>query len=252
MSQQLTILIGDVTKCFGQYCAEELEKKGYRIITTPNDGLVIFDAIRSNRPDLVIMEYHAANMNAAAVISQARTFLGFYGKYIVVSASDSWEIRRRLAPVEGAEYLIKPFDMGYLISQVEKMLADIDEKKKAGSYSFSAEAMAMELLDSLRVPVKMKGYQYALDAVVLGVESLSNLESITKVLYPMLAKKHHTTAACVERAIRKAISSAWNNSESRAGMEEIFGKLDRYPSNLQFLKGLAVKIRGRTQYFEAL
>ncbi|MGI5958039.1 MAG: sporulation initiation factor Spo0A C-terminal domain-containing protein [Massiliimalia sp.] len=251
MSHQLTILIGDETLWFGKYCARELSHEGYHVVTVKNDGLVIFDEIKNHRPDLVIMEYHTPNMNAAAVMNQAKLFLGFYGKYIIVSASDSWEIRQRVSAVQGAKCLIKPFDMGYLISVVKEMLSDTCEKKVMGSYSYSAEAMTAELLDLLRFPVKLKGYQYIMDAVIWGVEDLSQLESITKVLYPRLAEKHHTTAACVERAIRKAISAAWETG-NREEMESVFGKLDRHPSNLQFLRGLALNIRRRMNGFRAL
>ena len=71
------------------------------------------------------------------------------------------------------------------------------------------------ILHEIGSPAHIKGYQYLRDAIILSVEDHERLSSVTKILYPAIAKKHQTTASRVERAIRHAIEVAW----SRGRME---------------------------------
>lgn len=49
--------------------------------------------------------------------------------------------------------------------------------------------------------------------IILSVNDMEMLNSITKVLYPTIAKKHQTTPSRVERAIRHAIDVAWSRGK---------------------------------------
>ena len=78
-----------------------------------------------------------------------------------------------------------------------------------------------QMLD-LGVPAHLKGYHYIRTAVLMTVEDMEVVSSVTKLLYPDIAKKYKTTGQKVERAIRNAIEVSWQRGNMRA-MEEIFG-----------------------------
>ncbi len=65
-----------------------------------------------------------------------------------------------------------------------------------------------DIIHEIGVPACQKGYQYLRDAIMMSVEDMEMLNSITKILYPTIAKKHQTTPSRVERAIRHAIEVA--------------------------------------------
>ena len=44
---------------------------------------------------------------------------------------------------------------------------------------------------------QIKGYQYLRDAIILSVNDMEMLNSITKILYPTIAKRHQTTPSRV-------------------------------------------------------
>lgn len=102
------------------------------------------------------------------------------------------------------------------------------------------------IIHEIGVPAHIKGYQYLRDAIILSVNDIEMLNSITKVLYPTIAKRHQTTPSRVERAIRHAIEVAW----SRGKMDTI-DELFRYtvstgkgkPTNSEFIALIADKIR---------
>lgn len=60
-----------------------------------------------------------------------------------------------------------------------------------------------DVLLAMGVPAGIKGFNYIADAVEIFDERGTNI-SITKELYPAIAKKNRTTPSRVERAIRHA------------------------------------------------
>ena len=63
----------------------------------------------------------------------------------------------------------------------------------------------------LGIRSNIKGYNYIKTAITLAYNDSTILESVTKRLYPDIAKIYNTTASRVERAIRHAIETAWMN-----------------------------------------
>lgn len=72
------------------------------------------------------------------------------------------------------------------------------------------------------------------------------LNSITKILYPTIAKNHQTTPSRVERAIRHAIEVAWNRGNTEV-LDKMFGYTINSgkgkPTNSEFIALIADKIQ---------
>ncbi len=103
-----------------------------------------------------------------------------------------------------------------------------------------------DMIHEIGVPAHIKGYQYLREAIMMAVEDIDMLNSITKVLYPTIAKKYQTTSSRVERAIRHAIEVAWSR-----GRMETLDALFSYtvntgkgkPTNSEFIALIADRIR---------
>ena len=74
----------------------------------------------------------------------------------------------------------------------------------------------------LGIRSNIKGYNYIKTAITLAYNDSTILESVTKRLYPDIAKIYNTTASRVERAIRHAIETAWMNGNVDV-INDIFG-----------------------------
>ena len=72
------------------------------------------------------------------------------------------------------------------------------------------EPVVTEIIQRIGIPANIKGYRYLRNAVMLAIEDMTILDSITKELYPAVARSNGTTPTRVERAIRHAITSAWD------------------------------------------
>lgn len=103
-----------------------------------------------------------------------------------------------------------------------------------------------DMIHELGVPAHIKGYQYLREAIMMSVEDMDMLNSITKVLYPTIAKKFQTTPSRVERAIRHAIEVAWSRGKMET-LDALFGYTINTgkgkPTNSEFIALIADKIR---------
>ncbi len=103
-----------------------------------------------------------------------------------------------------------------------------------------------EMIHEIGVPAHIKGYQYLREAIMMSVEDVEMLNSITKVLYPTIARKFQTTPSRVERAIRHGIEVAWSRGRSET-LEALFGYTisagKGKPTNSEFIALIADKIR---------
>ena len=102
------------------------------------------------------------------------------------------------------------------------------------------------MIHEIGIPAHIKGYHYLRDAIMMAVEDMDVLNAITKIMYPEVAKKNHTTSSRVERAIRHAIEVAWNR-----GKVDVLDRLFGYtvsngkgkPTNSEFIALIADTIR---------
>lgn len=102
-----------------------------------------------------------------------------------------------------------------------------------------------DYIHQIGVPAHIKGYQYLREAIIMSVEDQEMLNSITKILYPTIAKKYQTTPSRVERAIRHGIEVAWSRGKMET-LDAIFGyTIDiakGKPTNSEFIALIADKI----------
>ena len=120
-------------------------------------------------------------------------------------------------------------------------LADKVEKTER-----NLERDVTDMIHEIGVPAHIKGYQYLREAIMMSVNDIDMLSSITKVLYPTIAEKYDTTSSRVERAIRHAIEVAWNRGRMET-LNALFGYTistgKGKPTNSEFIALIADKIR---------
>lgn len=121
-----------------------------------------------------------------------------------------------------------------------------DHYKEERTVVHDLERDVTDMLHELGVPAHIKGYQYLRQAIILSVEEVEMLNSITKVLYPTIAKCFQTTSSRVERAIRHAIEVAWTRGNMET-LEAFFGYTINTgkgkPTNSEFIALIVDKIR---------
>lgn len=108
------------------------------------------------------------------------------------------------------------------------------------------EQLISELMLDMGVPAHLKGYRYIRTAVLLAEEDMKVVGSVTKLLYPEIAKQYNTTDGKVERAIRNAIEISWERGNKKT-FEEMFGYCAESgqgrPTNSEYIAAIADTVR---------
>ena len=100
------------------------------------------------------------------------------------------------------------------------------------------ERYVTKIMLEIGVPAHLKGYHYLRDAIILSGKDMEVVSSVTKLLYPTIAKHFKTTDQKVERAIRNAIEVSW----SRGNVETVASGRTR-PTNSEYIARIADNIR---------
>ena len=87
---------------------------------------------------------------------------------------------------------------------------------------YELECYITEIMLDIGVPAHLKGYHYLRDAILLSGRDMEVVSSVTKLLYPTIAKHFKTTDQKVERAIRNAIEVSWTRGNVET-FEKLFG-----------------------------
>lgn len=111
---------------------------------------------------------------------------------------------------------------------------------------YELERYITDIMLDIGVPAHLKGYHYLRDAIMLSEKDMEVVSSVTKLLYPTIAKHFKTTDQKVERAIRNAIEVSWTR-----GNTETFEKMFGYsastgrmrPTNSEYIARIADKVR---------
>jgi hypothetical protein len=124
-----------------------------------------------------------------------------------------------------------PVALEISINKVEEQTSDYTEILKA--------------FEELNWDVELNALANLID-VFKDYNNIEILGSITKVLYPVVAKKFKTTSSRVERAIRHSIEVAWNRGNVDT-ISQIFSYTISYnkskPTNSEFIAMIADKLR---------
>ena len=120
------------------------------------------------------------------------------------------------------------------------------EYGSSSNYDPNLDGEITDILHEVGVPAHIKGYLYLREAITMVYHNIDILGSITKILYPDVAKKFNTTSSRVERAIRHAIEIAWVRGNVEA-ISEIFSYTISYnkskPTNSEFIAMIADRLR---------
>ncbi len=109
-----------------------------------------------------------------------------------------------------------------------------------------AEQLISRMMLDMGIPAHLKGYRYVRTAVLIAEEDMKVVGSVTKLLYPEIAKQYNTTDCKVERAIRNAIEISWERGNKET-FERLFGYCVKSgqgrPTNSEYIAVIADTVR---------
>ena len=207
-----------------------------------HDGAQAVRLLEQFRPDVLVLDLILPQLDGYVVLNAAAS-LDNPPRCLVVSGFISAYVQRLLNRMNVDYILRKPCDYRTLADRIRD-LSGTAEGVIFTSYGVASQEM--RLLSSLNISGNraLRTMEAALKLY------MSNpVQSVTKELYPALAKQLGTSAQAVEKAIRTAINKAWLN-RNEATWRMFFpanqsGRIPK-PTNLGFLNTLSAYLQGCT------
>ncbi len=216
------------------------------------DGRCVLDKIKKEKPDIVLADVFMPNLDILGVLSGIKD-MNTKDKPMVMAMSgfDNPRLEKETIEAGASYYFLKPFDINTMAERVIQLSGWKNEKeplllKNNVLTDPELELMITEIIHQIGVPAHIKGYHYLREAIALSVKNSDIVNSVTKLLYPTVAKTFNTTASRVERAIRHAIEVAWDRGDLDV-LDSYFGftiQNDRgKPTNSEFIAMISDKLR---------
>ena len=234
MNKISVAVVDDNEKIVETICNELERDEEINIVGKAKNGEEAFDIIKKTNPDVVVLDLIMPKMDGLSLMNKIHKD-GYGAGY----------------------YMLKPFETEMIVERVKtaksynkrlpdnkKFVAAYEDKKKFMDRNIESDVT--NIIHDVGVPAHIKGYQYLREAIIMSVNDPEMLNSITKIMYPTIAKTFQTTSSRVERAIRHAIEVAWNRGKMDT-IDELFGYTINAekgkPTNSEFIALIADKIR---------
>ena len=248
------ILIADENASCRSQIREALTRAGYRHIEEATGGDEALAKIDRSHPDIALIDIWMSHLDGIGVIRACRN-LDFRADrppvFIMTSPVANQNMFIQASGAGAALCLIKPIRTDSLLDHMDELLS-IRSGGAAVSHPMPAEdpddieTQVTQIIHQIGVPAHIKGYQYLRTAILLTVKDSDVINSVTKVLYPSVAKKYATTTSRVERAIRHAIEVAWDRGDVDT-LNSYFGYTIQNnrgkPTNSEFIAMIADNLR---------
>lgn len=248
--KNIRILIVDDNREFAKMVEEFLAKKSdMKVVGIAYNGAEALELIDTAKPDIMLLDIIMPHLDGIGVLEQLASKEGYKPKVIMLTALGQEQMTRRVMELGASYYVLKPFNLETLATRIRQLVnnepmavvAPYNEQKQV-----NLEARISNFLHELGIPANIRGYVYLRTGISLVTEESELINSITKILYPMIAAQYNTTPSRVERAIRHAIEVAWGRGSIEA-INRTFGfTVDTRrgkPTNSEFIAMVADRMR---------
>ncbi|MDD6797581.1 MAG: sporulation transcription factor Spo0A [Clostridia bacterium] len=225
------------------------EEADMELVGEAMNGADLITIIKDKKPQVVILDIIMPKIDGIEVIKKIKADESIKNKpvFIAVSAIGDDRITKEAFDAGAEYYIMKPVDRDILIERIHWALKQDNERKKKeelkrrNTYT-DIEIKVVDILLKLGMPVHIIGQRFMREALIMTMNDRECVSSITKLLYPDIARKNKTTATRVERAMRHAIEVVWTKGD-KEWLEEIFrrpaGDISTRPTNSEFIARMA-------------
>lgn len=243
------VLLTDEKNEVTQGIVNSLRANRMEVKLCSKNGLELLKSIEETKPDVVVMDAFLQHIDATGVISRLNAMNPVNRPLVVVlSGIDNPNYEREIIKSGVDYYFIKPVEPEMLAQRIIQLFTWKGVGNKGNSFEETEDLLVTitNILHDVGIPAHVKGYTYVREAIRLTVENPDMLNSVTKILYPTVAKTYKSSASKVERAIRHGIELAWDRGDVDV-LNSYFGYTIQNqrgkPTNSEFIAMIADKIR---------
>ena len=241
MDNRIKVMLTDVNEDARSMLQDALEKTGrFTVVGSTGDGNEVLQMVADAKPDVLVLDLILPGMDGLGILR--RLDGEKRPKILAVSNFVTQEVVAEAGNLGASMFLSKPYNESAMVEH----LISLAEKSEKQLHGPGLEELVTSIIHEVGVPAHIKGYQYVREAIMITVENMDVINSVTKVLYPEVAKRYHTTPSRVERAIRHATEVAWDRGDLET-LQRFFGytvsNAKGKPTNSEFIAMISDRIR---------
>lgn len=249
MENNARILLCDENADERKRISDFLTKSGFHHIDEATNGDIALEKLMNESYDIAIVDLWMSGVDGIGIIRAVqKSLLKTKPSFILTSPINKQNVLVEASEAGADICILKPFDNLSLVSHIDSIIRmrSRSDMRTAISVDADMEAQVTKIIHQIGVPAHIKGYQYLRTAILMTIEDSDIINSVTKVLYPTVAKKYQTTTSRVERAIRHAIEVAWDRGDIDT-LNSYFGYTIQNsrgkPTNSEFIAMIADNLR---------
>ena len=249
MERNIRVVIADGDQEFRTALSGALQAEdGIEVVGTAASGTGALEQVRELAPDLLLTDLMLPELDGLSLLHRI-VDNGYKVGVFVISAFASDMAAAECIALGVSHFLRKPVGPEVLAGRIRqwgmsRQTACVREPEMPAELDL--ELRVTEVIHQVGVPAHIKGYQYLREAIIMAIRDMESVGAITKIMYPGIAKKFHTTASRVERAIRHAIEVAWDRGDIET-LQSYFGYtvsgVKGKPTNSEFISMIADRLR---------
>ncbi|MBO5870246.1 MAG: sporulation transcription factor Spo0A [Clostridia bacterium] len=250
------VLVADSNAEFRNQCVQSLRRLDIEVVAEAADGQEAFAKMVRTKPNIVISDLYLAKIDGVGLIRHAKKQLPEdFPAFIMLASFTSQNLFEECCEAGAAYCMLKPIDFNTLADRIRRLA---DKTRRRGTAKVpnreesDLEAQVTKIIHQIGVPAHIKGYQYLRTAIIMAINDNEVINSVTKILYPSVAKQYSTTSSRVERAIRHAIEVAWDRGDLDV-LNSFFGYTVQNsrgkPTNSEFIAMIADNLRLKNKQF---
>ncbi len=232
------MIVDDNEEFVNEATAYFTSKTDYEVVATALNGEEALEKAAAVNPDVMLLDIVMPKLDGYGVLEKLDRSV----RVIVVSALSAGSFVSKAINLGARYYMMKP-------CRFEQLEARIMESMKESAASRiknkSLEEKITNIFITVGIPAHIKGYQFLREAIKMAIDNPDVINSITKRLYPEVARRFDTSPSKVERAIRHAIEVAWNRGKIE-NINSLFGvrvySHNEKPTNGEFIALVADKM----------
>lgn len=246
MQDLVRVILATGTKEYSEVLKSALSANSkINILSSTSDGNELIEYAKLFKPDLLISDLLLSHKDGITAYKEIKCFdEKCPAMFLLIPFEDSETIKDAY-DAGISRIILKPCDVDILIDKILGFKSAKQIKALKLTNSTDMELYVTNIMHNIGVPAHIKGYHFLRKAIVMAIEDISVVDSITKVLYPAVAKSFKTTPSRVERAMRHAIEVAWNRGDVEV-LNTFFGytisSLKGKPTNSEFISMIADRI----------
>ena len=251
MDKDTKILIADENNEVRNHIHERLKVNGAGLIDEVKNGDEAMKMISRQAYDIVISDLWLPSLDAAYIMKKTAEIGKNTPSFVILTQVSTPSVLMEANRAGASLCMPKPIDYDTFSDKIDMILKNRSNSSASSDKNDAADKIDMEtqvtrIIHQIGVPAHIKGYQYLRTAILMTISDNDVINSVTKVLYPSVAKKYQTTTSRVERAIRHAIEVAWDRGDVDT-LNSYFGYTIQNsrgkPTNSEFIAMIADNMR---------